>query len=490
MMNSTRISRGLIAVVVLHALIAAVGGLYLLKQTRTFKELTNPGVAPPQPPPARQTVEPAITVANRPQSFSERYLESGSVRRKPRRAASSNRVPSLDLPFRISVWTKYDCSLGSYIPIHLPKISDRESGTPSTDQLLPDAPDALGISTPVVSVSDRHIPSPVKRGSDGVVRLKSAIGRPAGLSMLERVGAVQDALAKVVEQVSLGNDEVPRLPPGVPGGRVVGRGKDIRGVFRFSRVQHCLSDWWTDPTSLNGLAAWLNHRTKIRTDLNVAGGSLKLSDAALMKSPLIVMTGHDPAMVKSHNLLGRRYGGGKLDSKLSETDVVALRKYLVEKGGFLFFDDCGVNAPAQAMARLFLAQMRRVMPEHQIERIPNTHEIYHNFYMLGGPPMGYNVYWWGTLPPNQPYLEGISVGGRLSVLISRRDYLCAMRSISLSGRGVHYSPGVYRFMTNVAIYSLTHGGISDYSGYVPEPRFHDRPLPRHAPQVASIRAIE
>ena len=130
------------------------------------------------------------------------------------------------------------------------------------------------------------------------------------------------------------------------------------------------------------------------------------------------------------------------------------------------------------------------MPEYQIERISNNHEVYHNFYALGGPPMGFNIYWWGTRPPNQPYLEGISVGDRLSVLISRRDYLCAMRSISLPGFGVHYSPGGYRFMTNVAVYSLTHGGISDYSGYVPEPRFRDRQLPRHAPHVASIRAIE
>ena len=308
--------------------------------------------------------------------------------------------------------------------------------------------------------------------------------------MLQHVGAVQDGLAKVVEQVSLGNEKVPPLPPGVPGGRVVGKGKDIRGVFRFTRVQHCLSDWWTDPTSLNGLAAWLNMRTKIKTDLNVAGGSLKLTDADLMKTPLIVMTGHDPAMLRAYNLMGPQYGGGKLDNKLSETDIIALRKYLVEKGGFLFFDDCGVNAPAQAMARLFLARMRRVMPEYQIERISNNHEVYHNFYALGGPPMGFNIYWWGTRPPNQPYLEGISVGDRLSVLISRRDYLCAMRSISLPGFGVHYSPGGYRFMTNVAVYSLTHGGISDYSGYVPEPRFRDRQLPRHAPHVASIRAIE
>ena len=491
-MNSRRISRALIAILVLHVLIVVVGSLYLLYRTPTFKELTDPNFPAPKPPPARQTVGPAINVPYRPQPSSAGFLESASGRRVPRRAASSDHVSTrFDFQSRVYVYaTNYPRAIGRRLPILLPKTYHRMSSAPPAAMVLPDAPDAVESSTPVVSVSDRRIASPAKRGSEGVVRLKPVIGRPAGLSMLEHVGAVQDALAKVVEQVSLGNEEVTPLSPGVPGGRVVGRGKDIRGVFRFSRVQHCLSDWWTDPTSLNGLAAWLNHRTKIRTDLNVAGGSLKLTDADLMKSPLIVMTGHDPAMLRAHNLMGAQYGGGKLDNKLPETEIIALRKYLVEKGGFLFFDDCGVNAPAQAMARLFLAQMRRVMPEYHIERIPSNHEVYNNFYTLGGPPMGFNVYWWGTLPPNQPYLEGISVGDRLSVLISRRDYLCAMRSISLPGIGVHYSPAVYRFMTNVVVYSLTHGGISDYSGYVPEPRFQDRPLPRRAPQVARIRAIE
>lgn len=489
-MRPKRTPVALIAIASLHALIAAVCTLYLLNHTPTFKELSDPNVPAPQPPLARQTVGPAITIPAPPRPSSESYLVSAHGRRTPRRVASNDRAPSFDLPFRVHVWGYYRCSIGKYFPRHLPKTSVPTLDAPPATMVLPDAPDALEFSTPVMPVPNRHIGSPVKRGSEGADRLKPAIGRPAGFSMLEHVGAVQDALANVVEQVSLGNEEVPSLPPGVPGGRVVGRGKDIRGVFRFSRVRHCLSDWWTDPSSLNDLAAWLNHRTKIKTDLNVAGGSLKLTDADLMKSPLIVMTGHDPAMLRAYNLMGPQYGGGKLDNKLPETEIIALRKYLVEKGGFLFFDDCGVNAPAQAMVRLFLAQMRRVMPEHHIERIPNNHEIYNNFYALGGPPMGFNVYWWGAHPPNQPYLEGISVGGKLSVLISRRDYLCAMRSVSLPGFGVQYSPGVYRFMTNVVVYSLTNGGISDYSGYVPEPRFRDRPLPRRAPQVARIRAIE
>jgi hypothetical protein len=49
-----------------------------------------------------------------------------------------------------------------------------------------------------------------------------------------------------------------------------------------------------------------------------------------------------------------------------------------------------------------------------------------------------------------------------------------MESVSLPSKPVHYSPGVYRFYTNVAIYALTHGGISDYSHYVPENNIADR----------------
>ncbi len=55
----------------------------------------------------------------------------------------------------------------------------------------------------------------------------------------------------------------------------------------------------------------------------------------------------------------------------------------------------------------------------------------------------------------------------LAALVIRRDYMCAMEKISAPTRAVHYTPGVYRFSTNVVVYALTHGGISNYSRYVP-----------------------
>ena len=97
------------------------------------------------------------------------------------------------------------------------------------------------------------------------------------------------------------------------------------------RDRHSLSDWWADASSLNALTKWLNERTKIKTDMNVEGGALKLTDANLFKTPFVFMTGHDPSLVRSRNLLGRQYGGGKMDSRLTETEAAGMRRYLVER---------------------------------------------------------------------------------------------------------------------------------------------------------------
>lgn len=488
-----RISYALTIAFVLHALIIGTSSVYLLNQTPRFKEFIEAKVLPPAPS-SRRERRPLVRFAVQPSVPLDRRHIGAADGHKQTRHITIRHPEQTPQPRTIVVFSsRTTCTIGRYLPIYVPQtsrpITPPLSDTSHTDLFLSDAPNALVVSMPIVTPS-RRIVMPMDGGRDGIVKLKPNFGQPAGLSMVEHVGTVRDALTEVAEEITLGNEDVLPLPPGEPGGRVIGRGKDIRGVLRFTRVRHSLSDWWTNPSALNSLAKWLNERTKIKTDLNVAGGTPKLTDANLMKTPLIFMTGHDPALVRAKNLMGSQYGGGKLDSKLSETEIVALRKYLVEKGGFLIFDDCGVNAPAQAMTRIFLAQMRRAMPEYHIERIPNNHEIYHNFHTIGGPPIGFDIYWWGEHPVKRNFLEGISVGGKLSVLISRRDYLCAMRTVSVPGFAPHYTPAVYRFLTNVAIYALTHGGISDYSGYIPEHRLRNRQLPRHAPQVARIRAIE
>jgi len=97
------------------------------------------------------------------------------------------------------------------------------------------------------------------------------------------VNLTDSGSAGVANAVVLSSTSMKRLPKGEPGGRVIGRGKDIRGVFRLVRIQHDLADWWADQSSLVALTEWLNTQTKIKTDMCVEGGAVRLTDPKLSK---------------------------------------------------------------------------------------------------------------------------------------------------------------------------------------------------------------
>ena len=493
-MAAKKTSRALMTSIILHGVAVLILGVYLVTQTPQFKDLVGAQVLespePPKPQVRKQVlkkIKPAVpmdnTVVVNQVQVQPRVTTAAVVRTttfEPQTVLEfSNRVVKLDQPINPNVPKVV------YPNTAVPKV------TTHSDLPVSDALGALAFSGPVASAPSAG-PSNIGRGiASAIVQVNVAFEHPPGLAMVEHVGATRDALEDVVESITLGNVDVPPLPRGEPGGRVIGKGRDIKGVFRFARIRHNLSDWWADASSLNALTKWMNERTKIKTDMNVEGGALKLTDANLQKTPMAFMTGHDPVFVRSNNMArGLRSLNVALNNRFTEPEAAGLRRYLVDRGGLFVFDDCGVNAASQAMVRIFLAQMRYVMPEHTVERIPNDHEVYNNFYEMGGPPVGFDIFWFGTKAPKQNFLEGISVGEKLSVLVVRRDYMCAMEAVSLPTRSVHYSPGVYRFMTNVAVYSLTHGRIPDYTGYIPEDHLATQNLPMRAPEAAKIGMVE
>ncbi len=488
-MRVKRTSGALMTSVALHLVIAIVTGIYLITQTPRFQELIGVEMLQIKVPPGPKVRKPVVKSVIKPTVPTQDRVVVDRIQTQPRVIEALVEKHTFQPRIVLEV-SKQTVKINPPIDPNLPRVVTPNTPVPTAvtraNLSVSDASDALAVSAPVTGAPSIRIANMDRNVEGRVVQVKVAFERPPGLAMVENVGVAREALSDVVEKVILGNDDVLPLPKGDPGGRVIGRGKDIRGVFRFTRVRHSLSDWWADASSLNALTKWLNEWTSIKTDMNVEGGAVKLTDANLLKAPLVFMTGHDPTFVRVRNLLGQAYGGGRMDSRFNEAEAAGLRRYLVEKGGFLVFDDCGVNAPTQAMVRLFLAQMRYVMPEYQVERISNRHEIYNNFYEMGGPPIGFDIFWWGTRPPKRNYLEGVSVGDRLSVIVVRRDYMCAMESISYATRSVHYSPGVYRFMTNVVVYALTHGSISDYSDYIPEHRLTEKTLPTRPPQAARV----
>lgn len=492
-MHTKKASNALLTSIAIHFLFVLIAGLYFVTHTQTFKSFIGIDVFNTPEPKPPQVQKQIIKPVHEPTAIVEKMFVADPVETQPRLSTvvlhidsqpqTVSEVPISNL--NVKVRTPINPNVPKIVTPNVPKLEI----TTTVDLPVSTSPRTLPIATPKASLPAPD-PAHIRRGVAGVVQVKLGWTRPFGLSLAEHVGVIESALENVVRGVTLGPVEVLSNNDGDPYGVAIGRGRDVRGGLRFARVRHSLSDWWADSSSLNALTKWINEKTKIKTDMNVDGGSIKLTDANLLKSPLLFMTGHDPAFVRSRNLMGRQYGGGKMDNRFSETEAAKLRKYLVEKGGFLVFDDCGVNAPTQAMVRLFMSQMRYVMPENQVERIKNRHEIYHNYYAMGGPPVGFDIFWWGTRPPRRNYLEGYSVGEKLSVLVVRRDYMCAMEAVSVPTRSMHYSPGVYRFMTNVVVYALTTGGISDYSRYVPEQAFTENELPTRAPKAARIGATQ
>lgn len=492
-MHKKRTASALMISVVLHLIIAVVTSIYLITQTPRFQEFIGAEVLQLKVPPGPKVRKPIVTPAIKPTVPERNSVVVEQVPLQPRVTAAFVEKFVFQ-PRTVLEISKQTIQVKPPLDPNVPRVVTPNEPVPTivthTHLSVLDALDALAFSAPVVTAPSVRLANTHRGVAGTAVRVKVDPERLPGLAMVKNVGATREALSDVVENIVLGNDEVLPLPKGEPGGRVIGKGRDIRGVLRFARVRHDLSDWWADASALNALTQWLNERTKIRTDMNVEGGAVKLNDANLFKTPLAFMTGHDPSLVRSRKLFGWAYGTGKMAGSLTASEAAGLRRYLVERGGFLVFDDCGVNAPAQAMVRLFLAQMRYVMPEYQVERISNNHEIYNNFYRMGGPPIGFDIFWWGTRPPKRNYLEGVSVGNRLAVIVNRRDYMCAMETVSIPTRSVHYSPGVYRFMTNVVVYALTHGQISDYSDYIPEHRLAEKELPTRPPHIADIADFE
>ena len=256
-----------------------------------------------------------------------------------------------------------------------------------------------------------------------------------------------------------------KIPKEKLGGILEGVGNEIRGHIRLIRLKHSLSDWWQDPTAIPSLIKWLEQHTPIRADMDFEGGALQLTDPQIMDAPLIIMTGHDKDITVARGLAKE----GPLQIGFTPEERAALREYIVEKRGMLFFDDCGFNG---LFAHTVADELRQIFPEYPMEIIPHDHEIYSIHYHLPKPPTGGDVFW-GNENNAQPtqfrFQKGITINGRLAVVYNRKDYLCAMETAEIESRTMlrlRRSTDVYRFMSNLLIYALKYGGNIDRTRYM------------------------
>ena len=148
-----------------------------------------------------------------------------------------------------------------------------------------------------------------------------------------------------------------------------------KDVFTFVRIRRDRSpykrggSWSTDtPDSDLNLSYRLQQMTSIKVDPN--GRYLRLTDPDLSNYPFIYMV--EPGTLS-----------------LSDEEVVALRKYLLN-GGFLMLDDFWGEAEWNGMAE----ELKKVFPDRTFVELPLDHPIYHCVFEIKTKAQVPGIFYW------------------------------------------------------------------------------------------------
>ena len=208
--------------------------------------------------------------------------------------------------------------------------------------------------------SDSSTESRLNRGS----YTRSARGRDASSPIIGDAAPGSDLTLAPDEALELSNENL--VPEDRLGAILEGEGMEIRGHIRLIRLKHSLSDWWQDPSAIPSFAKWLEENTDLRADMTYAGGSLRMTDPRILSAPMVIMTGHDKDVTVGRNLATPNRKNAPLAPHFTSEERAALRKYIVERGGMLFFDDCGFNG---LLAATVTNELYRTFPEYPLKNL-------------------------------------------------------------------------------------------------------------------------
>ncbi|MBX3252219.1 MAG: DUF4159 domain-containing protein [Myxococcales bacterium] len=183
------------------------------------------------------------------------------------------------------------------------------------------------------------------------------------------------------------------------------------------------------PMARRRLAWEVRKRTSIETALQP--DRARLDDPRIFESPFLY------------------WSGDRAFPPLSEGEVVGLRRFL-ELGGFLFVDDASPDAPGfDASVRRELA---RALPRDRLRPLPRDHTIFRSFFLVSRP-VG------RVRGPTE--LEGVTLGDRLAVVLSRHDVGGALARDNLGNWQHPVTPGgdaqrelATRLAVNLVMYAL------------------------------------
>jgi hypothetical protein len=189
------------------------------------------------------------------------------------------------------------------------------------------------------------------------------------------------------------------------------RGKPRAGEFVFARLRYDSGDWDYNPkvaaNVLNSIVEYTNIAVYPEEIVITADSE------ELLAFPFLFMTGHKLV-------------------RFNERERANLARF-VERGGFLFSDDCNHDV-AGLYATSFEGEMKRTFPgPGTLDKLPNNHLIYRSFFRFAdGPPQtAHELNGWGDDLVHD-YLRGVERrgpstplgAGRIGVLYSNKDYGC------------------------------------------------------------------
>lgn len=201
--------------------------------------------------------------------------------------------------------------------------------------------------------------------------------------------------------------------------------------------------------------------SKIRLHLLKAGDQVKgsFSGAQVLATELRYRTSIDVVeQPLSLDALDPRFSdqafavlAGSGSFSFSDQERAAIARW-ISLGGFLWIDNGGSDASSVAFDRSARRELGAMFPGRSLQRISADHVLFRTFYRLDYPA-GRAIH--------RPYIEGLSMGPRIAVVLNHNDLLGALAKGPDGAWSATPKPGgesqremAMRFGVNLAMYAL------------------------------------
>jgi hypothetical protein len=189
-------------------------------------------------------------------------------------------------------------------------------------------------------------------------------------------------------------------------------------------------DWDVDQRMPSNIADTLLQYTTLRVDTQEH--VIPLADARMLTAPFCYLAGH----------------------KLVEFNPDERRNFeaYLKNGGFILADDCNHDIDG-LFAKSFEREIESIFGPEQLPKLPKDHPLYSSFFTFDGPPAtSMELNGWGDDLVHD-YLRGLSIGNRLGLLYSNKDYGCEW---DFDWRNKRFNAeDITKFAVNIVTYALS-----------------------------------